>query len=140
MIRTLLRKLGSTVAWLGGMAICIVVYGLIAGEFATFPPDNAKLILDTERHTYASIPCVIRGHTERDLIADRSALANPDSLLTMPSFADEGTMGQVRTEGRRGIPWKQDPTCEANGGFNVRWRFYQSEPKPRWTPDGDWRW
>lgn len=136
----MLRKFGSVLASLVGFAICLAAYGLIAGEFATFPPDNAKLILDTEQHTYASIPCVIRGQTDRELIADRSALANSDSPLELASFADEGTMGQVRAEGRNGTLWKRDPTCEAAKGFDVRWHFYQSEPKPRWTPDGNWRW
>lgn len=136
----MLRKFGSFLASLVGLAICLAAYGLIAGEFANFPPDNAKLILDAERHTYASIPCVIRGQTDRELMADRSTLANPESLLELLSFADEGTMGQVRTEGHKGAPWKRDPTCEAAGGFDVRWHVYQAEPKPRWTPDGDWRW
>lgn len=134
------RKFGSALVSLVGLAICLAAYGLIAGEFATRPSDKAKLIPDTERHTYASIPCVIRGQADRELIVDRSALANPDSLLEPTSFAEEGTIGQVRTEGRSGTPWKRDPTSEAAGGFEVPWHAHQSEPKPRWTPDGDRRW
>ncbi|MCJ2093717.1 MULTISPECIES: hypothetical protein [unclassified Methylobacterium] len=136
----MLRKLGSILALVFGVATCFVIYSLIAGELATLPPDNAKLILDTERHTYASIPCAVRGQTDRELIVDRAALANPDSFLELPSFANEGTMGQIREEKRSGVLWKRDTTCEANGGFDVRWRLYQTEPKPRWTLDGDWRW
>lgn len=135
-----MRKLGSAFVSIVVVIACLAAYGFLAGDFATSPPDNAKLILDTQRRTYASIPCAIRGQTERDLIVDRAALADPDRLLELPPFADEGTMGQVRTEGRAGTPWKRDPTCEGAGGFDVRWRFYQSEPKPRWTPDGNWRW
>jgi len=134
------RKLGSVLASIVGFVICFGIYGLLSSKLTTYPPDNDKLILDTERHTYASVPCAIRGQTDRDLIVDRAALANPNSFLELPSSADEGTMGQVREERRSGVLWKRDTTCEANGGFDVRWQLYQREPKPPWTPNGDWRW
>jgi hypothetical protein len=67
----------------------IVMFAVLAASVLMFfyriepPPDNARVITDSEKHTYASTSCVIYGQLERELIANRNAVADPASALQL---------------------------------------------------------
>jgi len=102
------------------------------------PPADARVIADNERLTYASTSCVIYGQLERELIANRDAVADPTRSLELQPYANETTIGDVII--RPG--WRRDEACNYALGFDQivtawnRLRGYRS----RWTDSGEWRW
>lgn len=102
------------------------------------PPDDARVIADTERHTYASTSCVIYGRLERELIANRAAVSDPSQSLQLLPFAIESTVGEVARFGR----WRRDAMCNAAAGFDqivTAWHRLLGF-RSRWTDEGEWRW
>ncbi|MEW6644272.1 MAG: hypothetical protein AB1586_27450 [Pseudomonadota bacterium] len=102
------------------------------------PPDDARVIADTERRTYASTSCVIHGRLERELIANRSAVADPTQSLQLLPYAMASSIGEVARLGS----WRRDTACNYATGFDeivTTWdRLFGF--RSRWTDDGEWRW
>ncbi len=102
------------------------------------PPDSARVIADRERHTYASTSCVIHGRLERELIANREAIADPSQALQLLPYASESTIGEVT--GQPG--WRRDTACNYVTGFDqivTAWTQLFGF-RSRWSDDGQWRW
>lgn len=113
------------------------VVTLVAGTRIIATPDHARVILDVEQYTYASPPCAVAGHTERDLF-----LRDPPSQLTFRPFALSRTMGDVRTEQDKDARWRPDSKCRDTDGFvqeQTIWARVFGQTG-RWTDDGKWRW
>ena len=102
------------------------------------PPDNARVVADEQRRTYASTPCVLFNKLDRELIANRKEISDPSRPLQLLSFASERTMSDIRTDEK----WTRDTACNYATGFDqiitvwMRLIGYRS----RWADDGQWRW
>ena len=102
------------------------------------PPDNARVVTDEQRQTYASTPCVIFNKLDRELIANRGEITDPSKPLQLLAFANEKTMRDVRADPK----WTRDKACNYATGFDqivtvwMRLIGYRS----RWSDDGHWRW
>lgn len=116
----------------------IAVLALMSVYRVNPPPDGARVIADREKHTYASTSCVIHGRLERELIANRDAVADPTRSLHLLPYASESTIGEVT--GLTG--WRRDTVCNDAIGFDqivTAWnRLF--DIRSRWTNDGEWRW
>jgi hypothetical protein len=102
------------------------------------PPDEARVIADSEHLTYASTSCVIYGQLERELIANRQAVSDPDSALQLMPYANETTIGELR---RQGV-WRRDSACNYVLGFDqivTAWNRLLGT-RSRWSATGEWRW
>lgn len=101
-------------------------------------PENARVLADGERRTYASTPCVIFNKLERELIANRNEVDDPQKPLQLMQFVNEVGIGEVRN--LKG--WRRDEVCNYINGFDQivtvldRLLGYRS----RWTGEGQWRW
>jgi len=125
-------------------AITIVTFALIAvvAMLCVYsiepPPAAARVIADNENHTYASTSCVIYGRTERELITNRDAVADPGRDLELQPFASESTVGEL--DGQPG--WRRDSACNYVMGFDqvvTTWNRLLGY-RSRWSDTGDWRW
>ena len=102
------------------------------------PPDNARVVTDEERLTYASTPCVVFNKLDRELIANRAEVSDPSKPLQLFSYASEKTIADVKADTK----WERDKACDYIIGFDqivtvwMRLIGYRS----RWTDDGQWRW
>jgi len=102
------------------------------------PPDNARVVTDDQRQTYASTPCVIFNKLDRELIANRSEVNDPTKPLRLFSYASEKTIADIKAEGK----WSRDAACDYVTGFDqivTRWMRLTGY-RSRWTDDGQWRW
>jgi hypothetical protein len=100
-------------------------------------PDRAKLIIDRENGTYASIPCVIHNTLERPLIKNPEEVDNVERALVLQDYADMTTAGEIR-----GKSLRPDSKCRAANGFGQDvglWGLIFKQ-ESRWTPEGEWRW
>jgi hypothetical protein len=102
------------------------------------PPDNARVVTDEERLTYASTPCVVFNKLDRELIANRAEVSDPSKPLQLFSYASEKTIADVKADTK----WVRDKACDYIIGFDqivtvwMRLIGYRS----RWTDGGQWRW
>lgn len=124
--------------------ICAVLIALVAVAAILLlytieqPPDNAPVVTDEQRQTYASTPCVIFNHLDRELIANRSEISDASKPLQLLPFANEKTMRDIRANPK----WTRDKSCNYATGFDqivtvwMRLVGYRS----RWSDDGQWRW
>lgn len=102
------------------------------------PPDNALVIADDERATYASTPCVLFNQLDRELIANRAEIADQTKPLELLRHANEKKMADMKSDPK----WQRDSTCNFATGFDqivttwMRLTGYRS----RWSEDGQWRW
>lgn len=116
----------------------IAVLALMSVYRVNPPPDGARVIADREKRTYASTSCVIHGRLERELIANRDAVADPTRSLQLLPYASESTIGEVT--GLTG--WRRDAVCNDAIGFDqivTAWnRLF--DIRSRWTNEGEWRW
>lgn len=116
----------------------IVTVALLFLYSIELAPENARVLADGERRTYASTPCVIFNKLERELIANRNEVDDPQKPLQLLSFANEVGIGEVRN--LKG--WRRDQVCNYINGFDQivtvldRLLGYRS----RWTAEGQWRW
>lgn len=116
----------------------IVTVALLFLYSIELAPENARVLADGERRTYASTPCVIFNKLERELIANRNEVDDPQKPLQLLSFANEVGIGEVRN--LKG--WRRDQVCNYINGFDQivtvldRLLGYRS----RWTSEGQWRW
>jgi hypothetical protein len=65
-----------------GAMVAVAFFGFVGGYSISIdeqPPEQADVAVDLMTNTYASIPCVIDGHTERPLLT-RSAKLRTDPL------------------------------------------------------------
>lgn len=102
------------------------------------PPDNARIVTDTLRMTYASTPCVVFNKLDREMIANRTEVSDPSKPLQLFSYASEKTIADVKTDGK----WTRDATCDFATGFDqivTRWMRLTGY-RTRWTDEGQWRW
>lgn len=102
------------------------------------PPDGARVIADSEKRTYASTSCVVYGQLERELIANRLAVADPAQILQLLPYASETTIGELRRQGG----WRRDSACNYVAGFDqivTVWNRLLGF-RSRWSDDGEWRW
>ena len=123
-----------TGAVLVGVLVLLALFGLKTIEFA---PDNAAVIIDEERQTYASPPCVIQGYVDRELIKNREDASTPDIGLHLMDYAETSQMFIMRE-----IGWKPDAKCRKADGLTQTTTLFQSifGYTSRWTPQGEWRW
>lgn len=126
-------------AWIAAALATLLAAGAILLTYRVVaPPDNASVVTDDERGTFASTPCVLANHIERELIANRSEVADPAKPLQLLGYANERTFGEVRSNAR----WTRDAQCNYVTGFDqivtlwMRMVGYRS----RWSDDGQWRW
>jgi hypothetical protein len=102
------------------------------------PPDGARVIADSEKRTYASTSCVVHGQLERELIANRNAIADPSLSLQLLPYANETSVGELIRQGG----WRRDSACNYVAGFDqivTAWnRLFGF--RSRWTDEGEWRW
>jgi len=102
------------------------------------PPDNARVIADEQRLTYASTPCVVFNKIDRELIANREQISDPSKPLQLFSYASEKTIADIKADKK----WSRDKSCDYITGFDqivtvwMRLIGYRS----RWTGEGQWRW
>ncbi|CAN5455021.1 hypothetical protein BH10PSE11_BH10PSE11_19840 [soil metagenome] len=102
------------------------------------PPDNARVIADEQRLSYASTPCVVFNKIDRELIANREQITDPSKPLQLFSYASEKTIADIKTDKK----WTRDKACDYVTGFDqivtvwMRLIGYRS----RWTDEGQWRW
>jgi len=102
------------------------------------PPDNARVIVDEQRLTYASTPCVVFNKLDREMIANRTEVSDPSKPLQLFSYASEKTIADVKADKKL----SRDTACDYITGFDqivtvwMRLIGYRS----RWTDDGQWRW
>lgn len=93
------------------------------------PPDNAKVIADDLRMTYASTPCVVFNTLDRELIANRAEISDSSKPLQLYSYASEKTFAEVRADAR----WTRDKACDYVTGFDqivTRWMRLGRPPVP----------
>src|SRR5262249_22777544 len=124
--------------WLGGIVfVGLAVYLLV--DRTRLPPKNAHIIVDTERQTYASIPCVVQGHTDRELIKNPADAQQPDALLILQPYAQEARLKDMK---ERGETWHRDKRCNEARGFDYVEPFWRRlfRLQGRWTPEGEWMW
>ena len=122
----------------------VVLAALLAAAAILFsykiepPPDNARVIVDEDRLTYASTPCVVYNKLDREVIANRSEIKDPSKPLQLFPYASEKTFGDVKANPKL----SRDTACDYVTGFDqivTRWMRligYRS----RWTDQGQWRW
>jgi len=143
--RLLDRLFGGLAKIVGGFLLFVVVLGGGAWLFGTHmvsTPDNARVLIDLEQHSYASIPCVVRGTIERELIKNRTDAWNPKTPLVLMDNAEAGTIAEIRRGQQRGEKWQPDRRCRDANGFmqtiSLTDRIFGY--RSRWTAEGEWRW
>ena len=102
------------------------------------PPDNARVVVDEQRHTYASTPCVLYNKLDRELIANRAEASDPAKPLQLLPFASEKVFAEVKAD----TALSRDTACDYVTGFDqivTRWMRLVGY-RSRWTEDGQWRW
>lgn len=128
------------IAVAAGFVVLLLVVGiavLLSYEILP-PPGNAPVVVDQERLTYASTPCVMFNTIDRELVGNRAEIEDPTKEIQLLSYADERKIADVNADPK----WKRDTTCNLAVGFDqivTRWmrlRGYRS----RWAEDGHWRW
>ncbi len=102
------------------------------------PPDNARVVTDEQRLTYASTPCVIYNKLDRELISNRTEVNDPAKPLQLFSYASEKTIAEIKADKK----WTRDAACDYATGFDqivTRWMRLAGY-RSRWTEEGQWRW
>jgi len=131
-----MKVIRSTLVLLALLAAVLLGLGSLGSTLRT-APDNAGVIVDMDEGVYASIPCVLVGTIDRELIKNRDDVSEPDAPLILSDYAETGTIGEARAK-----RWRPDVRCRNSDGFMRtvslpdRVLGYQS----RWTPGGEWRW
>lgn len=121
-----------------GFAALIAAGAFLFSYKIEAPPDNARVIADEQRLTYASTPCVVFNKIDREVIANRAQIGDPSKPLQLFSYANEKTIADIKADAK----WKRDATCDYITGFDqivtvwMRLIGYKS----RWTDQGQWRW
>ena len=125
-------------------AICVLA-AILIGAAATLlsykvepPPDNARVVADEQRLTYASTPCVLFNKLDRELISNRAEVSDPSKPLQLFSYASEKTIAEIKADGK----WSRDASCDYITGFDqivTRWMRLTGY-RSRWTDEGHWRW
>jgi hypothetical protein len=93
------------------------------------PPDNAVVVVDDERNTFASLPCAQGGRTVRRTM---------ESDGTLHGYASMRRFSEVMAEKyqhRRSI----DQVC-LNGDGITQSVLQRIATGSRWREDGQWRW
>ena len=138
------RRPGSSWRTIWIAATCSLAAALIAATATLLsykvvpPPDNARVVVDEQRRTYASTPCVVFNKLDRELIANRSEVSDPAKPLQLFSYASEKTIADIKADGK----WSRDAACDYVTGFDqivTRWMRLTGY-RLRWTDDGQWRW
>ncbi|MGD9836473.1 MAG: hypothetical protein AB7F72_00835 [Afipia sp.] len=120
------------------LAVLIAAAAILLSYKVEPPPDNARVVVDEQRLTYASTPCVVFNKLDRELIANRSEVNDPAKPLQLFSYASEKTIADIKADGK----WSRDAACNYITGFDqiiTRWMRLTGY-RSRWTADGQWRW
>ncbi len=122
---------GVIVLALVGVAAILLSYRILP------PPDNAMVIVDEERKTYASSPCVLFNHLDRELITNRAEIADQTKPLELQTYANERKISDVNDGS-----WARDTACNFAAGFDqiVTTWMQLTGYRSRWAEDGQWRW
>lgn len=121
-----------------GLAAALAATAFLLSYRIELPPDNARVVTDELRLTYASTPCVVFNKLDRELIANRTEVNDPSKPLQLFSYAAEKTIAEIRTDAK----WTRDATCNFATGFDqivTRWMRLIGY-RTRWADDGQWRW
>jgi hypothetical protein len=128
--------------WLILTGVCLVALLAAAAILLSYkivqPPDNARVIVDEQRRTYASTPCVVYNKLDRDVISNRAEINDPSKPLQLFSYASEKTFGDVKADTKL----TRDTSCDYVTGFDqivTRWMRLVGY-RSRWTDEGQWRW
>ncbi len=120
------------------LAALLVAAALLFSYKVGPPPDNARVVADEERMTYASTPCVVYNKLDRELIANRGEIKDPSKALQLLGYASEKSFADVKADPK----WSRDATCDYVTGFDqivTRWMRLAGY-RSRWTEEGQWRW
>lgn len=121
-----------------GLAAWMAASAILLSYKIQPPPGNARVVVDEERRTYASTPCVLFNRLDRELIANRKEIGDASNPVQLLAFANERTIGEIGADGT----WRRDTACNYATGFDqivttwMRVAGYRS----RWSDDGQWRW
>jgi len=91
--------------------------------------------VDLDQGVYASLPGVLAGDIDRELIKNRIDVSDPSASLILVDYAETGAIGTRE-------PLAAGYRCRKSDGLHPdrapldRVLGYQS----RWTPAGQWRW
>jgi hypothetical protein len=121
-----------------GLAILLAAAAFLLSYTIVPPPDNARVVVDEERHTYASTPCVLYNKLDRELIANRTEASDPSKPLQLLPHVSDKAFGEVRAD----TALTRDTACDYVTGFDqivTRWMRLVGY-RSRWTEDGQWRW
>ena len=120
------------------LAVLLAITGFFLSYTIVPPPDNARVVVDGERLTYASTSCVLYNKLDRELIANRAEASDPSKPLQLLPYASDKSFGDVRADSRL----TRDAACDYVTGFDqivTRWMRLTGY-RSRWTEDGQWRW
>lgn len=121
-----------------GFAVLIAAGAFLFSYKIEPPPDNARVIADEQRLTYASTPCVVFNKIDRELIANREQVSDPSKPLQLFSYASEKTIADIKADKK----WTRDKACDYVTGFDqivTVWMRLIGH-RSRWTDEGQWRW
>ena len=121
-----------------GLAATLATTAFLLSYRIEPPPDNARVVTDELRLTYASTPCVVFNKLDRELIANRTEVNDPSKPLQLFTYAAEKTIADVKADTK----WTRDTACDYVTGFDqivTRWMRLVGY-RSRWGDDGQWRW
>jgi hypothetical protein len=121
--------------------VVLVLLTFMFGKQTLMAPDNAGVVIGTERHSYASIPCVIHGDIDREVITNRSEVPEITKPLHLLEFAETSTLAHANELKGQDRKWHPDHRCvKANGFAQITSLGDRLFGRSRWTPTGEWRW
>lgn len=132
-----LRKAVGVIAGL----VVLVLLTFMFGKQTQMAPDNAGVVIDTERHSYASISCVIQGDIDREVVTNRREVTDTTKPLHLLNFAETSTLAHANELREQDRKWHPDRRCvNANGFVQITSLGARLFGRSRWTPTGQWRW
>jgi hypothetical protein len=132
-----IKRLGAQTFGAIGLLALLAAGIYVSTSRIISPPGNAKIIVDDEKRTYASIPCVVYGDLEREVIENRGDAHDPSKALALKPYAKETTLEKVR-----GLKMSRDEKCQDADGFDQHEHWYHRlfGRRSRWTKEGEWHW
>jgi hypothetical protein len=138
------------IATAGAQTIAIVAFLFLGfllqywfGDTYIFPPPHARMVIDEGQLTFASVPCVVSGALERELIKNRDEARDASKPLLLRPYADEVRMSEISARrNERNEHFRRDEKCAKASGFDQYVTGWQRILgfRSRWTEDGEWRW
>ena len=121
-----------------GLAAALATTAFLLSYRIEPPPDNARVVTDELRLTYASTPCVVFNKLDRELIVNRTEVNDSSKPLKLFKYAAEKTIADIKADKK----WKRDAACDYVTGIDqivTRWMRLVGY-RSRWGDNGQWRW